>query len=431
MPTVTQSRDEEAAPRRQLFGNRSTVTALVALCLAALLVTGCGQAATGVGSAPTATQTPSPVPTRSLPLTPSPTPTQFSPQVDYRLAWGLHAVTATYSMTIDATHTFIPTALSPDGLTLLGNEQIAPSNPGAAPNTYQAGYFNPATRIFTPIGVNQDGGEVECCSTDGRFIVAMDTDCLGCTGGPDHLRLWAYDLDTGRLRLVATGEADHGLLGDWFSNGFLVFNSGLGMEVANLAAGTVAPLGVTRATPVQYYVDDSSWFSWPYLIYELPAATAGQFSPIWLYNFQSGQDTQFSALQKFMESFAAQDGDSLLISGDTIYVTMTSGAIPTIDGVTTLYALDHVLSGGTGQRKLATYNGDIGCANGVDSRLIVCQPAVWDLARHLWVTFPDLEDQYRGGTPIDLGGNFLEVLQTTSSGGDRVLLFNTATLPTG
>jgi hypothetical protein len=338
------------------------------------------------------------------------------------MAWGLHAVTATYSMTIDATHTFIPTSLSPDGVTLLGNEQ--------GNSTYRAGYFNPATRVFTPIGVSQDGAPVECCSTDGRFIVALDTDCLGCTGGPGHLRLWAYDLDTRRLRLVATGEADHGLLGDWFSHGFLVFSSGLGMEVANLAAGTVAPLGVTRATPGQYYVDDSSWFSWPYLLYELPAASAGQFSPIWLYNFQSGQDTRFRALQSFAESFPVQDGASFVISGDTIYATMTSGEIPTIDGVTALYALDHVLSGGTGQRKLATYNGNLGCANGANSRLIVCQPAVWDLARHLWVTFPNLENQYSGGTPIALEGNFLEVLQTTSGGGTRVLLFNTATLLT-
>jgi hypothetical protein len=98
--------------------------------------------------------------------------------------------------------------------------------------------------------------------------------------------------------------------------------------------------------------------------------------------------------------------------------------------VTTLYALDHVLSGGTGQRELATYNGDPVCVN-ANSRLVVCLAAVWDLALHLWVIFPNLENQYRGGTPIDLAGNFLEVLQSTSGSGADVLLFNTATLLTG
>jgi hypothetical protein len=71
MPTVSQSRDAEASPSRQLFGNRSAVTVLVALCIAALLVTACGQAATTADSAPTATETPSLVPTVSLPVTPS------------------------------------------------------------------------------------------------------------------------------------------------------------------------------------------------------------------------------------------------------------------------------------------------------------------------------------------------------------------------
>jgi hypothetical protein len=427
MPTLSPSRDAEASPRRQLFGNRSAGTVLAALCIAALLVTGCGPATTRVDRAPTATERPSLVPTLSLPVTP--TPTRFSPEVDYRLAWGLHAVTATYSMTIDATHTFIPRTLSPDGVTLLGNEVITSSSGGS---TYQAGYFNPATRVFTPIGVSQGEAPVECCSTDGRFIVAEDTDCLGCTGGPLHLRLWAYDLDTRQLRLVASGEADHGLLGYWFSNGLLVFSSGLGMEVANLAAGTVAPLGVTKATAGQYFVDD---FAWPYLIYVLPTASSGQISPIWLYNFQSGQNIRFRALESFTAThYSAGFFASFSISGDTIYATVTPGeAIYGIGGVTTLYALDHVLSGGTGQRELATYNGNTGCANGVNSRLIVCEPTVWDLARHLWVTFPDLYNPPNGyGVPtINLAGNFLEVLQSTSGGGADVLLFNTATLPIG
>src|SRR5271165_4343219 len=107
MPTVSQSRNAEASPRRQLFGTRSAGTVLVALCIAALLVTGCRQVTTRTDSAPTATRRPSLVPTHSLPVTPSPTPTRFSHELDYRMAWGLHAVTATYSMTIDATHTFV------------------------------------------------------------------------------------------------------------------------------------------------------------------------------------------------------------------------------------------------------------------------------------------------------------------------------------
>ena len=37
----------------------------------------------------------------------------------------------------------------------------------------------------------------------------------------------------------------------------------------------------------------------------------------------------------------------------------------------------------------------------------------------------------RSGTPIDLGGNFLEVLQSTSGGSADLSLFNTATRPTG
>ena len=62
MPTVSQS-DAEASPTRTLLGNWSTVTVLVALCIAALMAAGCGPAVTGAGSGPTQTPRPSLVPT--------------------------------------------------------------------------------------------------------------------------------------------------------------------------------------------------------------------------------------------------------------------------------------------------------------------------------------------------------------------------------
>ena len=427
----------------------------------------------------------------------------LSPSMGYQTAWGPHVATGTYSLTLDATHTFIASAVSPDGTMLLGNERIN-SGPGAS--TYQAGYFNLATRVFTPIGVSQSEVPVECCSTDGRFLVADNTDCLGCTGGPLHELYWVYDLDTRQLRLVAKGSAYQGIENIWLTHGLLILQTGVGFLVANLPAGSLAPLTPSStATGEIVQVDD---FVWPYLLYEVtPTSNAGDPatpppSTIRVYNFSTHQNTHLSSLEAFRATipgqseaytiggdtlyvtvFSGQTFDSLgdlvnagktaiyvlphvlsggtgrqllatfkdqtndFISGDTLYVTVASdetyhGGAVVNPGVTTLYALSHVLSGDSQPQVLATLSGTVGSIVGANTRAIaffgeqldsttgqeLYFQAVWDLALHALVTFPTLTG-IMVGFSISLTGTDLAVEQGNQSD-ESVLFFDTSTLPT-
>jgi hypothetical protein len=374
----------------------------------------------------------------SVPPTPSPTPAgPFSSSVSYKSAWGPHAVIASYNMNLDATHRFAPSSLSPDGSMLLGGEWITTSNS----STFQAGYLDLATRRFTAIGVSDGGDPVECCSSDGRFLVVNDSSAPGAPGSQQYYRYWAYDLETGHLRLVATAHQFGGAV-FWalLSRGLLVLATNEGLQVANLAAGTIAPLRVSK--PGQYQLGA---FAWPYLVYHL----LGQLSPYRLYNFVTGVDAPFTAFQAFSDAhFSSAQGQgglqtlgdsSYLISGDSMEASVVAGqvvsmtGVVTNNGVTTIYALDHILSGGTGQRVLATFNGDLGGIIGADPRLMVGVNAVWDLTLRTVVTFPEYLIRDVGQVPdsgiLSFAGGYLAVAQG-NTGNERVLIFNSSTLPT-
>ncbi|MGO8950986.1 MAG: hypothetical protein ACLQUY_25705, partial [Ktedonobacterales bacterium] len=107
-------------------------------------------------------------------------------------------------------------------------------------------------------------------------------------------------------------------------------------------------------------------------------------------------------------------------------VTDQNPADPT-SGVTSLYELEHILSSGTGEQLLATFNGDLGQMEGVNARLIACAGAVWDMTLHTFVTFP----AFPGGDfglSIALAGNDLAVTQGNETAA-TVLIFDTAELP--
>ncbi len=440
------------------------------------------------------------------PKTPNPTPA-LSQSMGYQTAWGPQAATGRYSMTLDATHSFIANGVSPDGTILVGIEKIAASN--TTPPTYQAGYYDLATHHFTSIGVSDGVTPTGCYMTDGRFVIAEDSDVPG-PGFPGielHERYWAYDLQTGQLRLVVSAERYGGFTGTWLSHGLLILQSGVGFLVANLAAGTLAPLTPSSTATGETVQEDD--FVWPYLLYEVtPTPSGGEPSTpppstIHVYNFSTHQDTRLSSLEAFRGSFPSGEsvgytmaGDTLFanvissptydslgnplnagstalyvlphvlsggtqrqllttfkgtaddfIAGDTLYVTVNTGysfheGVLVNPGVTTLYALADVLSGGSQPQLLATLPGSTGSIVGANSRVIAFFgeledsttgqedyfQAVWDLALDALVTFPTLTGNMVGFS-INLTGNDLAVEQGDETD-ETVLSFDTSTLPT-
>jgi hypothetical protein len=413
------------------------------------------------------------------PLPPgTPTPPPFSPSMNYQTAWGPHAVTATYRMTIDATHTFVPSTVAPDGRTLLGGEWLG----SGAGSVFQAGYFDLATRHFTAIGVSDSVDEIQCCMSDGRFLIAKET-IAPQTAGPTVIRYWAYDLQTGRLRqLFKTGDPQNVIA---VSHGLLITSS----TVVNLATGTTTRLSTSFANVLA--------FSWPYLVYTATPTTP-QSSPYRLRNLATGAertmpslknsqipyifvgDTLIGAVVSFATSpnefgldlygvsgtvsFYALDhvlsggtqvtqlgsftGDvAYTVTGDTLYVSVLTGqttnSLGLLDNIgwTTLYAIDQITSGGTPPRMVASFNGDVLDLVAANGRVIACTglmvdpttqdqssfAAFWDLASHTFVTFPPFTG---GNTPlINVAGNDLLVAQSAGSG-ETVLDFDTSKLPT-
>ena len=368
----------------------------------------------------------SPLPTETLVPTP---PTSFSPSVGYQTAWGTHAGTA-YSMTLDSTHTFIPSTVAPDGITLLGNEQGTTSDP-------QAGYLDPVTRHFTAIGVSNSGDPTQCCLDDGRFIIAADNTAEGTPDAPGHWRDWSYDLWTGRLHLVA-GPAVVGPIA--LTHGLLILGSGDEVLVANLAAGTIAPLIAGQGDSAIRVLA----CSWPYLVYAAPS-TAGITSVYRVRNLATDQDVPLPALGLFASSHAGGGfpeaysilGDSLIaavptnpttttqtnsyggtsttafytlahvlsggtqvtplgsftsegrpgytVADDMLYVSVLAGEVTDQSGVvvldngwTTFYGIGQITSGGTLPQVLGTFDGNALDIVGANNRVIACDGAVWD-----------------------------------------------------
>ncbi|MGO8947312.1 MAG: hypothetical protein ACLQUY_06550 [Ktedonobacterales bacterium] len=367
----------------------------------------------------------SPIPTE----TPAPTPPTFSPSVGYQTAWGTHAATATYTMTLDGTHTFFPSSVSPDGTMLLGNEEIAPSNPTAVPNL-QGGYYDLATKHFTAIGVSDGGDPVGCCTTDGRFLIAIDHTEPGAPFGSDGIRYWAYDRQTGRLRQVGkTGDAMGGLF--TVTHGLLIFSSPNGapgsVMVANLATGTIAPLTASPTNSGTGLVA----ITWPDLVYAI-LDSDGTPTAFGVHNLATNQHTLLPSLEAFNTGhsvagsqipYVAGSQIAYSIVGDTLIAAVPSNQTPTLAnsygsvGTTTFYALIHVLSGGTQVTQLGSFTSE-GSAGYtvVDNTLYVsvltgqvtgqAPPQLGAILDIGWTTLYAIDQITSGGTPPQLLGTF-------------------------
>jgi hypothetical protein len=342
-------------------------------------------------------------------VTPTPTPPPFSPSVSYQTAWGTHAAIATYSMTLDATHTFIPSAISPDGTMLLGNERIALSSPTLSV-TFQGGYYDLATRHFTAIGVSDGGDPVQCCATDGRFLIASDQTEPGAPFGSDGIRYWVYDRQTGRLRQVGKTGAPLDVIA--VTNGLLITSS----TVINLVTGTASPL--SGATPG--YGDVA--YSWPYLVYAGRSGD-GTVSAYRLRNLATNQDTPLLSLEAFNSSYTPKPDVNgpiaYTIAGDTLIAAVPPNQTATLtnpnggSGTTTFYALEHVLSGGTQVTELGSFTSEGGITS--DGSEDSVGYTVANNTLYVSVLTGQVTDQ--SGNVLDTGWTTLYAIGQVASGG--------------
>jgi hypothetical protein len=177
-------------------------------------------------------------------------------------------------------------------------------------------------------------------------------------------------------------------------------------------------------------------FVWPYLLYR--HLQDRQATGLRLYNFVTGQDGPFTADVDFgsLYSSALADG-TYVITDDSIVATVLTGqvvdsaGVVTSNGITSIFTLDHILSGGTGLRELAHFNGDLGMVLGADSRLIAGCNGVWDETLHEFVTFPHYlgVGQCSDADILSFRGGYLAVGQSTYPDKTTVLIFKSAALP--
>jgi hypothetical protein len=385
-------------------------------------------------------------------------------------AWGPNAAIATLSTQLDATHYMPSFRLAPDGRSLDGYmlTQVPPARIATTPA--EAGVLDIASHHFTPIGVAslpkcpgtscQDTGNgpifLNCCQTDGRFLVAQSTgypgpDCGGC--------LYAYDQRTGRLDEIVPATPYQGVSTYLLDRGMLVVRTGIGLVLADLARRTIKRLsGTTGGTEL-------AAFSWPYVVYGVPGGaqnTTTTTTLLQVYSVATGATTALpqvsgsilaliGATLYYVATPATPDGapagpatlhelDNLAAPGAQPRIVATLPAVPggrvpqslgvtdaalfyTVRAypisqggcqpgrnhpcptptpapppVTTLYEVDNHLSSSLTVRAVAAYAADLGDVAVANARLVVLSGAVWDRAEGRFVAL---------GTPPTLGGSAL------------------------
>lgn len=341
----------------------------------------------------------------------------YSPSVSAQTAWGSPPDKQTFTTRIDATHFFAADGILPDGHTLLG-DSLTVNGDGtlSQTGTARAGLFDAETRHFTPIGVSaREPYMPECCVTDGRFVVATDSDAFGATCGLCHLRYWSYDTETGTLRQVATGSDFEEIMGSAMSHGLLAMWTFEGIQVANLATGTITRLNIAPASLMQ----PIRAFSWPYLVYSIEEANGT--TPIRVRDMRTGKDETLAV--------PGTDRTTLAIAGETLFAAVTTSD----GGMTTLYQMDNILSGAGGWHTIATSAGGLGLTGEANDRLVACGAVVWDRAERRFVTL-DMSQSGSGGV-ISFNGNYLMIgispaaERSTDLTGSHVVVYNTDTLP--
>jgi hypothetical protein len=405
-------------------------------------------------------------------------------------AWGPDAASATFTSQVDASHYLPFISLAPDGRSLYGYEVTLVNGALTAALPAQAGVLDMATRQFTPIGVAsapkcvgnscQFGPPtyyIECCQTDGRFLIATSTgfpgpDCGGC--------LWSYDQRTGAVYEVAAGNQYQGLMTDLVDHGVLVVSTGTGILIADLAARTLTRIpGTTSGTRLDA-------FSWPYILLGSPGGaqqTTTVSIPLEVYDLAKHTTTPLpqvtgnllslvgatlyyvampdvpatgssstgatlneldhltepGAQPRMLATLPSGPGTSALqalaISDDTLFFAIASGfptkngclpgfgvvcptAVPAPPPITTLYELDEHLSSAPHVRAIAAYAANLESVVAANARLVVLHGAAWDRAEGRFVALesPDALSGHTPGLREDAAGTVLMLGQPLSQG---------------
>lgn len=407
--------------RREIWSGLGALGAVAAVLLLFVYVLAGGPRGQLTGKAtPAATA----APTATKPATPTALPTQppaFSPLADVGVAWGTQGATATVTTQIDDAHTFEAYAIMPDGATLIGYERSRGSGAQLWDIT-AVGLFDVATKRFTAMNIPVDPNfPLFCCQTDGRFVIARDSDQPGAAGAIFHVRFWAYDRVTGQVWVVATGSQYHGILNAYLSHGLLVFGANDGtIQVADLGARTITPLPMP---PVGALV---LAFNWPYVVY-LQNGSAVSPSPVVVHDLTTHRDVTLAALARLPQSV---DTTGMALSGDMLFFTMT----PENGRATTLYQLDHLLSPDAEAQPIATLPasafGDLVSAN--DRLVLFVGAAAWDRVEKRMVTFGG-NTGGGGGFRMMASGGYFALQQPPDAPGipyvELVTIFEISRLP--
>lgn len=364
----------------------------------------------------------------SVKATPSAT-AALNPVTDVTTAWGLHAAVASFSGAIPGTpYYFSPTTMTPDGRYLVGSKSASPGVPaGAGAAALTMGLLDVATKRFTPISTGRLDNPLNCCQTDGRFVVLYDSDQPGATCGVCHLTYLAYDLSTGDLGFVAAGEPYQGIDQAMLSAGVLVLETGVGALMFNLETrGTrgfshLAGIGPAGQTLLEA-------FAWPYLVYA--DRGSGSLAVVHIRDLRTGADVELRQLDSIAVDFSIQVALALDAGTDTLFVAVRSGGgVESGNGVatlTTLYELDHAMTSGVHLRAIAHYGGELGGLLSANSRLVLFGEAAWDRAEWRFVRL----DYGATGHPLPLAGNYLALVAPTNLGGaSQLTIYDTSRLP--
>ena len=357
-----------------------------------------------------------------------PIPSTFAPIRTTTQAWHGAGETASFTTALGASHAFLVGGVTPDGSGLAGAYvTLASDGTISATDQAQAGMLDVATRQFTAMGLAQQEPYLGCCTADGRFLFASDYNQPQETCGVCHLQYWADDTQKRTLRLVATGQKYQELLGGALDHGLLVFNSNLGLYVANLVTGVVTPLPGMPAN-AQTWLDG---YNWPYVAYSYEPANASSNTPpvTEVHNLATGVDTQLPQLAPVCQT----GGDNIAISGDTLFCTVfyqdTNPASSNAgSGQTVLYELDHFLDPSAQPHAIAKYAGFLPLT-GANARLVAFGQVVWDRVERCFVT--DDPTASRPSAIMALAGDYLAVAtpQNATSAVQTVAIYDTTKLP--
>jgi len=460
--------------RAHRTARRGHPMALGRLLLAAVLVVvAVAVSSCSVSSVPRGVASPGPSSPTAMPAPP------YRSMVSITQAWGSKAAIATFSTQLDATHYMPSFSLAPDGQSLYGYTLRPVTRANIATVPAEAGVLDIASHRFTPIGVAslpkcvgtscQDTGSasyyIDCCHTDGRFLIAQSTgypgpDCGGC--------LYSYDQRTGSLYQVIPARQYQGVSNYLLDRGVLAAGTGLGIVIADLAGRTVKRLPGTNSDT------QLDAFSWPYVVYGTPGGaqdTTVTITPLRVYDLVTGATTALPqvtgsilALTDASLYYVATPGgasagattlneldhlaapgarprvlatlpsgsntsvpQSLGISGDALFFTVRSGlpssggcfpgmgnvcpkATPAPPPVTALYEVDNHLSASPDVHAVAAYAADLGDVAVANARLIVLTAAAWDRAEGRFVAL-GISPPGSDARPSlqDAAGNFLMV----------------------